>query len=125
AAADPGDLVAVGRHRVEVAAEDHSSVTPELRACDHAGADGFDRERGRACAQPFFDDLRELGFLVALRRHADERSREPEEIGRVELEDLRLRHVAIPWSRRMSLSFALSWRSPSFRRRMISAHASE
>ena len=57
----------------------------------------------------------ELGFVVALRRHRDQRGGEPEEVGGVVVRRTEpVRHVAIPWSRRMSLSLALSLRSPSF-----------
>ena len=41
---DLRDLVAVGRHGVEVPTEHDAAVPPELRACDHTGANGVDRE---------------------------------------------------------------------------------
>ena len=54
-----------------------------------------------------------IGALVtALRRHRAQLLGEPEEIG----------HVVAPFSRRRSLSAALSWRSPSDSRLMTSAH---
>ena len=82
-----GDRVAVGGHGVEVAAEHDPAVAPELRARDHVGADGLDRERRRARPQPLLDDLGQLGLVVALRRHRDERGGETEEIGGVEVDD--------------------------------------
>ena len=85
-AVDARDRVAVGGHGVEVAAEHDPAVAPELRARDHVGADGVDRERRRACAAAAPRRLGQLGLVVALRRHRDERGGETEEIGGVVLE---------------------------------------
>ena len=96
-AVDPRHLVAVGRHGVEVATEHDPAVASELGARDDAGADRVDRERRRARPQPLLDDLRQLGFVVALRRHRDERGGEPEQVGRVVLEDTEL---SVTWRSR-------------------------
>ena len=62
-------------------------------------------------------------LVVALRRHRDQRGGEAEQVGGV---GRRARRLAVtwraPWSRRMSLSFDLSWRSPSVRRFTTSTH---
>ena len=107
-AVEPGHLVAgVGGDGVEMPTEHDAPRAPELGTDDHVGAHAVDGERGRPRAQPRFDEIGELRFVVALRPHRDECRGEPEQIGGVDLED-RLGHVAAPWSRRMSLSFDLS-----------------
>ena len=48
--------------------------------------------------EPRLDQRREIGFVVALRRHADERGGEREQVGGVEVEHRgrRVGHVATP-----------------------------
>ncbi len=110
---DPGHLVArIRGHGVEMAAEHHPLPPTELGAGDHVLPHPAERQRRRPGTQARLDQIGQLGLLVALRTHCDQRGGESEEVGGVRREHGRLhgrrRHVAAPWSRRMSLSFDLS-----------------
>ena len=93
-----------------MATEHDPPVASEHRARDHGVADALDHERVGAPRQARLDQRGEIGVVMALRRHPDERGGEREQVGGVEVEHRRRRvgHVATPWSRRMSLSLALS-----------------
>ena len=81
-------LVATVRgHGVEVAAEQDAAVAPELGAHDDVVRHAVDGERRRALAQALLDEIGELGLVVALRRHRDQRGGELEQVGRVRRED--------------------------------------
>ena len=80
-------VAAVGGHGVEVAAEQHAPVAPQLRAHDDVVRDAVDGERRRALTQARLDQVGERGLVVALRRHRDQRGGEREEILGGNLED--------------------------------------
>ena len=73
-------VAAVRGHGVEVAAEQDAPVAAELRAHHDVVRHAVDGERRRALAQARLDQVGELGLVVALRRHRDQRGGEAEQV---------------------------------------------
>ena len=110
---DARHLVAGDRgHGVEVAAEHDAPVAPELRAHDDVVLDAVDGERRRRGSRRRASTRSASSASWWLSDGtADQRGGELEQVLGVDLEHPRrrgLRHVAAPWSRRMSLSLLLS-----------------
>ena len=109
--------VVVGRHRVEMPGEDEPRRAPRSVRATTLSPRRVTSSQG-AAPQRVLDQVGQRPLLAADRRDGDQLGRGCQKIAIAPASA----QVLAPWSRRTSLSCALSWRSPSVSRLMTSTH---